>query len=393
MFQGCDWRCPQAWRWITRLVIVVLMVTTQASLWGQEVRDREAGQQANARVAPSATVSGRSFGAKGSNQPTGVVITGVAPGSPAQIAGVEVRDTVITVNGYQVGLVNGVTYDLEREVMSRADRGQSVTLLVKDWRTSNLTNLVVNLIPGGGQPSAIGDPVPPQQMSQVRVWYDQYLQRPPTQSELTAWRDSLAQGGFTLQDIRAYLLGSTEFYDRFGRNNDVAFLYALFEKTASRQPSPSELSRALADLNRYGSNRVGFVKEFLSGRPEVVAPVPQGLSTKEVSTALTRYQKQMTPFATWGQYLEQSAAIFKASASLKLIEQYEVPGRENRREQQKLADEVLKNSNRLSQLAGQIRERAERTNTSVREARKLSEDANILSNAANQLVQQVVRPR
>lgn len=393
MFQGCDGWLSRKWQWRTRLVIFALVVSAQSSLWSQELRDREAAQQANARLAPTATVSAKSFGAEGSNQPTGVVITAVAPGSPAQIAGIEIRDTVITANGYQVGLVNGVTYDLEREVLARANLGQRVTLLVKDWRTSNLTNIVVNFSAPGGQTSAIVEDVASPQLAQVRVWYDQYLQRPPTTSELSAWRDNLAQGGFTLQDIRAYILGSTEFYDRFGRNNDVAFLYALFDKTAGRQPSSSELSRALADLNRYGSNRVGFVKQFLGGRPEIVVPAPQGLSTKEVSSALTRYQKQMAPFATWGMYLEQSAIIFKSNAAIKLIEQYEVPGRENRREQQRLADEILKNSNRLIQLAGQVRERANQTNKLVREAGKLSEEAKILDNAANRLAQQLVRPR
>lgn len=376
---------------MARVLVLALVGPIPTLLVAQEVRDRDAGAaNANARVAPSANVVGRSFGAKGSNQPTGVVITAVVPGSPAQIAGIEVRDTIVTVNGYQVGLVNGVTYDLEREVMSRAERGQAVTLLVKDWRSGNLTNLAVSFTPVG---NAGVDPGVSTQLAQVRVWYDQYLQRPPSDSELTAWRESLVRGGLTLQEIRAYLLGSTEFYDRFGRNNDVAFIYALFEQVFSRQPSPSELSRAIADLNRYGSNRVGFVKEFLGGRPEPVPPAPQGLSTKEVSSALNRYQKQMTPFVTWGQYLEQSGVIFKANASLKLIEQYEIPGRENRREQQKLADEVVKNSNRLTQLAGQIRDRAERTNTLVREARKLSEDADSVRNAADQLARQVVRPR
>lgn len=393
MFQGFDRWLPITCRWATRLVIFASVIPIPSLLWAQEIRDRDAAQEANARLAPSANAAARSFGAKGSNQATGVVITAVTAGSPAQTAGIEVRDTVITVNGYQVGIVNGVTYDLEREVLSRASAGQRVTLLVKDWRTNNLTNVVVNFGASGGQPPAVVDNVSPSQLAQVRVWYDQYLQRPPTTTELSAWRDSLAQSGFSLQDVRAYLLGSTEFYDRFGRNNDVEFLYALFDKTASRQPSSSELARSLADLNRYGSNRVGFVKEFLRGRPEVVVPTTQGLSTKEVSAALTKYQKQMASFATWGMYVEQSAIIFKSNASIKLIEQYEIPGRENRREQQKLADDILKNTNRLSQLAGQIRERAERTNSLVREASSLTVDANNLTNAANRLSQQIARPR
>jgi hypothetical protein len=393
MFQGHNSWLPRKGQWRTWLVSFALFVPTQSSLWAQEVREREPAQQDNARLAPSAAVFSKSFGASGSNQSTGVVITAVTPGSPAQVSGIEVRDTVLTVNGYQVGLVNGVTYELEREVMSRATLGQRVTLLVKDWRTGNLTNIVVNFSATGGQTSPNMGGAIALQLAQVRVWYDQYLQRPATNSELSSWGDSLAQGGFTLQDVRAYLLGSSEFYDRFGRNNDIAFLYALFDKTANRQPSSSELSGALADLNRYGSNRVGFVKQFLDSRPEAIPPYPQGLPTNEVSSALTRYQKQMASFVTWGMYLEQSALISKSNASIKLIEQYEVPGRENRREQQRLAEEILKNSNRLNQLAWQIRDRAERTNKLVQEAGKLSVEANVLDNAVNRLVQQVVRPR
>jgi|GEM_PF-3452504 len=390
------WRRQYSWLPL-HLCMIVLVSLNGTDLRGQDVREREGeSQNPNARLAPPATVAGRTFGARGTNQPTGVVITAVTPGTPAQLAGIEVRDQIITVNGYQVGIVDGVTYDLEREVWSRAQRGRGVTLLVRDWRTNNLTNIAVDLNTSSAQrPPVVNPPVvppvAPPQIAQVRIWYDQYLQRPPTSSELTAWQTSLTQGGLSLQDVQAYILGSAEFYDRYGRNNDVGFIYSLYEKTAGRQPSQAELSRALADLGQYGSNRVAFVKAFLGGRPEVLPPVSQGLSTKEILSAMTSYQKQMSSFATWGLYGEQSALIFKSSAAVKRIEQYEVPGRENRREQQRLADEVLKNSNQLLVLAKQIRDRAERSNTLVREARKLSEEATRIKNASDLLVQELYR--
>lgn len=366
------------------------------SLFSQETRDRDSGiGPDNARLAVPGNVSGQAFGARGTNQQAGVVITNVIPGSPAQVAGIEVRDTVLTVNGYQVGIVNGVTYDLEREVMTRAGRGQPLTLLVRDWRTNNLTNVSVNLNAGGvtgGQINSMVNPVDTQ-LAQVRVWYDQYLQRPPSNSEMTAWRESLVRGNLTLDEVRAYLLGSADFYERFGRNNDVTFIYALYDKTQGRQPSQTELTQALALLGRYGSNRVAFVKEFLGGSYQVVNPGPSSLMTRELTAALTSYQKQLTPFVAWGFYGEQSSLVFKSAASIKLIEQYEIPGRENRREQQRLADEVLRNCSRLNELASQLRDRAERTNQYVREANRLRDDANQLQRMADQLLYQINQRR
>jgi hypothetical protein len=374
--------------WFAVLVFFLLMPTT---LLAQEIRERDTvSENSNARLAPGAITSATTFGAKGTNQENGVVVTSIVPGSPAQLAGIEVRDTVVTVNGYQVGIVMGVAYDLEREVMVRASKGQPVNLLVKDWRTSNLTNVTVNFNSSGSQVNPAATSVE-NQLSQVRVWYDQYLQRSPSSSELTAWRESLVRGGLNLQDIQAYLLGSTEFYERFGRNNDVTFIYALFEKTLGRQPNQTELSRLLSNLNQSGPNRVAFVKEFLSGRPTTVAPGTQNLMTKEVTNSLTSYQKQLAPFVSWGFYVEQSSLIFRSTASIKSIEQYQVPGRENRREQKRLAEDVLNNSIRLNELAVQLRDRAERTNKSVREASKLCEEANKLQSLADQLLYQINR--
>lgn len=391
MLLGASYSSDSHLRWV--LVLTGWIFCSMVSeLTSQEVRERESAQQdPNGRLAPGATATGRNFGARGSNQNTGVVITSIVPGSPAQLAGIEVRDQVITVNGYQVGIVNGTAYDLEREVWSRADRGQPVVLLVKDWRTNNLTNITIDLNQNASQRPPIINNQVASQLAQVRIWYDQYLQRPPSESETTAWRESLSQGGLTLQDIQSYILGSTEFYDRFGRNNDVGFVYALYDKVFGRQPTQSELSRTLSDLSSYGGNRVPFVKSFLANRPNVAPPPSQGLSTKELLSTMTSYQKQMSSFVTWGFYGEQSATLFKSIANVKRIEQYEVPGRENRQEQQRLASEVQKNSDRLVQIAQQIRDRADRTNSMSREASKLMEDANRLKSAADRLIREVYR--
>lgn len=373
--------------------LLLAALTVVPPLNAQEIRNRDsAAANDNARLAPPGVTPAQGFGANGTNQPTGVLITRVLAGSPAQQAGLEVRDTVLTVDGYQVGIVNGVTYDLEREVLARAGRGRPITLLVKDWRTSNLTNISVNLNAGGGIAPPVINPIEGQ-MAQVNAWYNQYLQRGPSISESNAWRDSLIRGGFTMDDVRAYILGSTEFYERIGRNNDITFIYALCEKVQGRQPTQAELSRYLTNLNQSAGNRVAFVKDFLTGRPQVQPPAPQALSTKEVSNSLKNYQKQMASFAAWGLYAEQSSLIFRSNASLKTIEQYEIPGRQNRPEQQRLAEEVLGNCNRLNELAVQIRERAQRTNQRLVEANRLVDEANQLKRWADQLLGQIRQPR
>lgn len=75
----------------------------------------------------------------------GAEVTHVERRSPARLAGLEVRDTIVTVNGYQVGRVNGRLYELDRELELRAGRRGRVTLLVQDRRGGRLTPLPVRL--------------------------------------------------------------------------------------------------------------------------------------------------------------------------------------------------------------------------------------------------------
>ncbi len=77
----------------------------------------------------------------------GAVVTNVVRNSPARRAGLETRDVIVTVNGYQVGDVNGRMYRLERELELRADRRGNVTLLVQNRRNGQLTPIPVQLEP------------------------------------------------------------------------------------------------------------------------------------------------------------------------------------------------------------------------------------------------------
>ena len=81
------------------------------------------------------------------NTPTGVVITRVVPGSPAARAGLEPRDRIVTVEGYQVGYLHRRLYALGPELQLRADPSGRVLLLVQNWRNDELTNMDVRLAP------------------------------------------------------------------------------------------------------------------------------------------------------------------------------------------------------------------------------------------------------
>jgi len=77
---------------------------------------------------------------------TGVQIVKLANGpSPARSAGLEPDDTIVTVNGHQVGYVNNVRHELGHEFNAHADTDGYVLLLVHDNRSGNLINLPVQL--------------------------------------------------------------------------------------------------------------------------------------------------------------------------------------------------------------------------------------------------------
>jgi len=85
------------------------------------------------------------------NTDTGVLVTSVTPGSVAQQSGIEAQDIIISVNGYQVGLINGRTYDIAEELQRRVDAQGRVLLLVRNYRDGRLINIPVQFygnVPG-----------------------------------------------------------------------------------------------------------------------------------------------------------------------------------------------------------------------------------------------------
>ena len=135
-----------AWAFIT--------LVCQSVAWAQSGRDRDAASRQRTvpgiepNFIPPAGFPNRQFklGIYGSNTATGVVINRIVPGASAQQAGLEVRDTIVTVGGYQVGMVDGRLYDLGDELSRRVDAAGLVTLLVRNHRNGQLVNVPVNFL-------------------------------------------------------------------------------------------------------------------------------------------------------------------------------------------------------------------------------------------------------
>jgi uncharacterized lipoprotein YbaY len=109
------------------------------------------------RVAPISSISPTSPNLTPNHQPrwrlgvyskdteTGVRIVQVVSGSAAARAGLEAEDTIITVNGYQVGYINGQLYDCASEFERSATTDGWVRILVQNNRNGQLMNLPVKL--------------------------------------------------------------------------------------------------------------------------------------------------------------------------------------------------------------------------------------------------------
>jgi uncharacterized lipoprotein YbaY len=77
--------------------------------------------------------------------PTGVQVVKVTSGSPAHAAGLEENDLIVSVAGYQVGLIENSRRELGQAFNDYAGTDGHVNLLVQDHRNRNLTNLHVHL--------------------------------------------------------------------------------------------------------------------------------------------------------------------------------------------------------------------------------------------------------
>ncbi len=99
------------------------------------------------------------LGVSGTDTAAGVLVTRVVPGTPADLAGLEPGDRVLTVGGFQVGVVaapNGRrVYPLGVELARRLDVRGEAALLVQDRRTGQITVVTVRPVPRYG-PGDVG---------------------------------------------------------------------------------------------------------------------------------------------------------------------------------------------------------------------------------------------
>jgi C-terminal processing protease CtpA/Prc len=80
---------------------------------------------------------------------TGARVTQAIPGTPAWRIGLEPRDVIVSIDGYQIGYVNRRFYEISSELNARAGRSGRVRLLVQNCRNSQLMNVDVGLAPVG----------------------------------------------------------------------------------------------------------------------------------------------------------------------------------------------------------------------------------------------------
>jgi PDZ domain/Type III secretion system lipoprotein chaperone (YscW) len=125
--------------------------------WAQDDRNRDGasddpfsdsnypGANAQGRYLPPGQRPPTNFrlGIYSRNTDTGVLVTSVNPSSVAQQSGIEAQDVIIAVNGYQVGIINGRTYDIADELARRVDAQGRALLLVRNHRDGRLVNIPV----------------------------------------------------------------------------------------------------------------------------------------------------------------------------------------------------------------------------------------------------------
>jgi uncharacterized lipoprotein YbaY len=143
-----------------------LSCTLSAAAWGQAtIRSRDlvddwtsiptaAAAQAKTAYVPSWNSQPNSWrlGVGIENLETGVLLTDVERGMPADRAGLKRGDVISCVGGYQVGYVGGALFDLGDELHRRVDDQGRVTMLIFDNQNRQIRSLPVTLV----QQSAAG---------------------------------------------------------------------------------------------------------------------------------------------------------------------------------------------------------------------------------------------
>jgi putative lipoprotein len=149
-------------------------------------------------------------------------------------------------------VIRGHKYAIEAEI---TDRGRSL------YRTKAPSIIV----PGAGPITltlapitAVARPVP---YDQVNQWYQQYLGRLPTQQEMYAWENQINRGQ-PATTIQSYLLGSTEYYNRYENNADQ-YLAAVHRSLYGAEPTPQQMQQLRQVYNKNNGIRTDFVQQVM----------------------------------------------------------------------------------------------------------------------------------
>jgi putative lipoprotein len=149
-------------------------------------------------------------------------------------------------------VIRGHKYAIEAEI---SDRGRAL------YRTEAPSTIV----PGAGPITltlapltAAARPVP---YDQVNQWYRQYLGRLPTQQEMYAWENQINRGQ-PVTSIQSYLLGSTEYYNRY-QNNIDQYLAAVHRSLYGAEPTQQQMWQLRQTYNENNGIRTDFVQQVM----------------------------------------------------------------------------------------------------------------------------------
>ena len=141
------------------IAVALILGTVAASVSGQSPSSDELKSQPKIQIKPNNGPSARLrptnpdqshgrrwvLGVRAKSTDAGYVVQRVELGSAAEKVGLEPGDRIVTVNGFQVGLVERDFFELSRTLESCGGRHGLVRLLVQDRRSGRLVSMRVQL--------------------------------------------------------------------------------------------------------------------------------------------------------------------------------------------------------------------------------------------------------
>ena len=180
------------------------------------------------------------------------------------------------------------------------------------------------------------------QPAHIRSYFQTFLKREATQTDLDYWRREI-RGGVAPLEVQARMLASDEYFQRFG-NNPALVVVGMYQDMLGRTPTQNEVAVWLNNWNQARGDRIEFARQFvgsaqaeLSTRPGVP---PQAVDLATRLTAASELLTQAIQVELMGTHqgrhlLARSNALVSASQEFR---QYYTPPRYSPRTWQALAD-------------------------------------------------------